>query len=235
MLRGLLFTVYNFSMNMKSILYSLPGIILGLTLHEYCHAFASHKLGDETAEKMGRLSFNPLRHIDLIGLLFIIFAGFGWARPVIFNPENLKHPRRDKAIIAGSGPLANLVLALIFIAFIRLWLVFPALFASSGRAKFVSSVLYSDPFVGFMTVIYSGIMINLGLFFFNLLPIPPLDGSHIVFSGLNLSHETELLIMKIGTPLLFIILIIQNRAHITIIPIGKLISAVMSILLPMPG
>ena len=222
-------------MNIKSILYSLPGIIAGLTLHEFCHALAAYKLGDNTAREQGRLSFNPLKHIDIIGFLFIIIAGFGWAKPVRFNPENLKYPRRDKAIIAAAGPLSNLVLALVFIAIFRVWLVMPELVDSSERTEKIFSILYSDAFIGFMTVIYSGIMINLGLFVFNLLPVPPLDGSHIAFSGLNLSPETEFRIMKIGTPLLFIILIIQNRTSITVLPIGKIISVLYKFFMSIPG
>ena len=77
-------------MNLQNILYTLPGIIIGLTVHEYCHALAAYKLGDHTAREMGRLTLNPLKHIDPIGFLFIIIAGFGWAKPVQFNPENLR-------------------------------------------------------------------------------------------------------------------------------------------------
>jgi len=219
-------------MNWQSILFSLPGVIIGLTVHEYCHALAAFKLGDTTARDMGRLTFNPLKHIDLIGFLFLVVAGFGWARPVQFNPENLRHPRRDKAIIAAAGPLANLILALALIALIKIWLGFMTSAAHSERADQIFSVFYSGPFIGFITVLFQGAALNLGLFVFNLVPIPPLDGSHIVFSGLNLSVETQRTIMKIGGPLLFIILIVQNRLQITILPIGKLISAMFRFFIP---
>ena len=221
--------------NWQSILYSLPGIIVGLTVHEYCHALAAYKLGDETAREMGRLSFNPLKHIDLIGFLFIIFAGFGWAKPVQFNPENLRHYRRDKAIIAAAGPLSNLALALVFVGIIRGWMALIASSASAGGAGFILPVFYSAPFIGFITILLQAAMINLGLFVFNLVPLPPLDGSHIVFSGLNLRPETERQIMKIGAPLLFLIIIVQNYSKIIILPIGKLISAMLKFLLPRLG
>ena len=214
--------------NWQRILISLPGIIIGLTLHEYCHAFAAYRLGDHTAREMGRLTFNPLKHIDPIGFLFIIIAGFGWAKPVQFNPGNLRHPRRDKAIIAAAGPLSNLVLALIFIFIIKAWMALPG-FTGSPDGAF--SFFYTDFFIGFITVVLRGAAINLGLFVFNLFPIPPLDGSHIVFSGLNLNPETEARIMKIGAPALFILLIIQNRTNLTILPIGKLISMMLNFLL----
>jgi len=222
-------------MNLQSILYSLPGIILGLTVHEYCHALAADKLGDHTARDMGRLSLNPLMHIDPIGALFIIFAGFGWAKPVQFNPGNLSRLRRDKAIIAAAGPLSNLVLALVFIAIVKIWFALPGLITSSGSAERIIPLIYSGPFLTFITIIFRMATINLGLFVFNLFPIPPLDGSHIAFSGLNLKAETELLIMKIGGPLLFIIIIIQNRSGVTILPIGKLVTAIVRIFLPELG
>ena len=216
----------------QNILYSLPGILFGLTVHEYCHAFAAFKLGDHTAKEQGRLTFNPLKHIDIIGFLFIIFAGFGWAKPVQFNPENLSHPRRDKAVIAAAGPLSNLVLAFVFIAMVKAWYVILDSAISGGNSGQIFSFFYSGAFISFITIVFRGAAINLGLFIFNLIPIPPLDGSHIVFSGLNLGADTELKIIKIGTPLLFIILIIQNRLEITIIPIGKIISAILRLLIP---
>ena len=216
-------------------LYSLPGIIIGLTVHEYCHALAAHKLGDPTACQQGRMTFNPLRHIDIIGFIFIVFAGFGWAKPVQFNPENLRNPRRDKAIIAAAGPLSNLLLALVFIAFIRLWMSLIESTAPSYRGEQLISILVSRPFIGFVSIIFRAAAINIGLFVFNLFPIPPLDGSHIVFSGLNLSPETEYRIMKIGAPLLFVLLIIQNRTSLTILPIGKLVSALLRFFLPQLG
>jgi Zn-dependent protease len=218
-------------MNWQNILYSLPGIIIGLTVHEYCHAFAAYKLGDHTASESGRLTFNPLRHIDLIGFIFIIIAGFGWAKPVQFNPENLAHPRRDKAIIAASGPLSNMALALVFIAMIKAWLVLPEFISSEA----VYTFFFTGSFVVVVDIIFRAATINLGLMIFNLLPIPPLDGSHIVFSGLNIKRETETAIMKIGAPLLLIILLIQNQTSITIIPIGNLIYAILRLLIPQLG
>ena len=219
-------------MNWRNMLYSLPAIIIGLTIHEYCHTLAASKLGDRTAREQGRLSFNPLRHIDLIGFIFIIVAGFGWAKPVQFNPENLRRPRRDKAIIAAAGPLSNLALALIFIVLIKAWLALLAYSVSTEKAELVYSIFYSEAFIFFMNIIYRGAVINLGLFVFNLFPIPPLDGSHIVFSGLNLKAETERSIMKIGAPLLFIILIIQNRTNVTILPIGEFVNAIFRFFIP---
>ena len=198
-------------MNWQNTLYSIPGILLGLTVHECCHALCAWKLGDSTTKDQGRITLNPLKHIDIIGFVFILIAGFGWAKPVQFNPDNLSHYRRDKALIAAAGPFSNLVLGLI------LMLIFRALLSSLfGMSNAADTIIY---------IIYYAAAINFGLFVFNLLPIPPLDGSHIVFSGLNFKPETERLFMKIGMPILFIILIIQNATNITILPIGRIVMA----------
>jgi Zn-dependent protease len=204
-------------MDWQRILYSLPGILLGLTVHEFCHALCAWKLGDNTARDQGRITLNPLKHIDPLGFLFIIFAGFGWAKPVQFNPNYLKHYRRDKALIAAAGPLSNLILGILLILIIKAMFYFEVRFNS-----FTEYLFY--------ILLYAG-SINFGLFIFNLLPIPPLDGSHIVFSGLNIDPETERRIMRIGMPLLFGILIAQTYAGITIIPIGKFVGAMIDLLL----
>lgn len=205
--------------DIMSILYSIPAVIIGLTVHEYCHAFASWKLGDDTARLQGRLTFNPLRHIDPLGMVFIIVAGFGWAKPVQFNPANLKHYRRDKALIAAAGPASNLALGLLTLAFIKL--AFPFML---GLPETVYDVTINVLF-------YFGI-INLGLFIFNILPIPPLDGSHIFFSGLNIPMEIEAKIMKYGMYVLFAILMIERRANIDIIPISKFTGYIVSLFFP---
>ena len=215
-------------MNIENILYSLPGILIGLTVHEYCHAMAAHKLGDNTARDQGRLTFNPIKHIDPLGFLFIIFAGFGWAKPVQFNPWNLQNLRRDKAIIAIAGPLSNMALALVFIGIVRLWIHLLGSAAEAGWTEF----LHSPNFIVFINVILRAAVINIGLFIFNLLPIPPLDGSHIAFSGLNLSMETQHRIMRIGMPLLFGIIIVKNFTDITILPIRPLVTMILHFFLP---
>jgi len=206
-------------MDWQQIVYYLPGVLLGLTVHEFFHAFAAWKLGDNTAKEQGRLTLNPIKHIDIIGLLFIVFAGFGWAKPVQFNPENLKHLRRDKAIIAAAGPLSNFVLGVILALSIR----FLFYFHISNDLEFGEIAFHS------FLILYSAASVNFGLFIFNLLPVPPLDGSHIVFSGLNLSYSTEEKIRKIGLPVLFLIIIIQNYFNITIIPINHAINWLMGL------
>ncbi|MCL2092704.1 MAG: site-2 protease family protein [Treponema sp.] len=209
-------------MGLENMFVYLPGILIGLTVHEYCHALAAAKLGDYTAQQMGRLTLNPLRHIDLVGLIFLVVAGFGWAKPVRFDPSNLKNPRRDKAIIAAAGPLSNFLMALVIVFLIRtcLLLIGPRLGPQSMEA-----------FFGFIHVMSFAAIINLGLFVFNLIPIPPLDGSHIVFSSLNLDPQTERRIMSIGAPLLLVIILSQRFTGIDILPIGRITYAIFGFLM----
>jgi Zn-dependent protease len=218
--------------NLLEILYILPGIIVGLTLHEFCHAWASHKLGDDTAKSQGRLTLNPLKHIDPLGFAFIVLARFGWAKPVQFNMENLSHPRRDKALIAAAGPASNFLLAMVFVLMIKGYLVYMTHLLTTENWELAFDLYESKAVEIAVTIVLQAAAINLGLCFFNLLPIPPLDGSHIFFSGLNLAPETEQKIMRIGAPLLIVVIMIQNFTKLDILPIGKLIWVVLSFFIP---
>lgn len=195
-----------------TMLYSLPAIILGLTIHEFMHAWTSFKLGDPTARDQGRLTLNPIKHIDLLGFFFIIVAGFGWAKPVSFTRANLLHPRRDVALIAAAGPMSNFFLALTVSVLLRLiLLVYP----------FTGDPAYTI----FLNILIYGAYINYGLFVFNLIPIPPLDGSHILFSAIEIRPETEAKLYRYGTFALFGILFIESRTKLDILPIGKIVKA----------
>ena len=202
--------------NWTNILYSLPGVIIGLTVHEFSHAFVADKLGDGTARAQGRLTLNPFYHIDPIGMVFILFAGFGWAKPVQFDMRNLKSPKRDRILIALAGPLSNLILGIVFLFIIKLFFSF---------LYFLPEALY---IILFRLLFYISV-INLGLFIFNMLPIPPLDGSHVFLSGLNLSSEVERKITQYGTLTLFAAIIIENIIDIDLLPIGTFTHWVVSL------
>lgn len=193
--------------NFDVMLYSLPAALIGLTVHEFAHAWVATKLGDPTPMLQGRLTLNPVKHIDPIGFLFIVIAGFGWAKPVQFDPRALKNPRRDHALIAAAGPFSNLLLGLAALICARIFIAGTD-DASSGR-------------VVFTFLMYFG-YINLGLFVFNMLPLPPLDGSHIVLQWIQLKPETEAAIMKYGMLALFGIFILESQTKIDLLPIGKI-------------
>jgi len=201
-------------------LVSVPGIIIGFTIHEYCHALAAYKLGDTTVIEDGRLTLDPIKHIDIMGLVFIIIAGFGWAKPVRFSPNMLKHPRRDKAIIAAVGPLSNLLLGILFIFILKgLWIL------PIDNARTIDIVNY------IIDILYYWAFTNIALFVFNMFPIPPLDGSHIFLSGLNIRYETEQKIMRVGSTLFFVIIIIQMSSGYTILPIGAIVNKIISFIM----
>ena len=143
-------------------------IVVAVVVHEFCHAWMATYLGDPTARYMGRLTLNPLAHLDPVGTIMLFIAGFGWGRPVPFSLNHLKNPRMDAALIALAGPLSNLVIALLFAIPFR-YLFLDGLDIASASTVTIFS----------FKLIKTMIDLNLLLMVFNLLPIPPLDGSKI--------------------------------------------------------
>ena len=148
-------------------LLTLPGIILGLSLHEFAHAWMSDRLGDPTPRRQGRLTINPIAHIDPLGFVALLLVGFGWGKPVMIDPSYYKNRRRDEFLVAIAGVTMNLILAVI--------LSFPAkalmnMYYSSGSAL-IENIFY---------IVYYAVSINVCLMVFNLIPCPPLDGWNIV-------------------------------------------------------
>ncbi|OGO76930.1 MAG: hypothetical protein A2Y23_00400, partial [Clostridiales bacterium GWB2_37_7] len=148
-------------------LYYLPGIFVGLSFHEFAHALAAYSMGDDTAKRAGRLTVDPRAHIDLFGFAALLFAGFGWAKPVPINPWSFKKRRTGTIIVSIAGPLMNMIIALITL--ITIYVVFNII-------GYDNDIIYR---------IFSGIFfVNIVLCVFNLIPLPPLDGSKILASFL---------------------------------------------------
>lgn len=148
-------------MSAQDIVFSVIALVPAFVLHELAHAWTAVRLGDPTPRLQGRLTLNPLKHLDPIGTLLLVWRGFGWAKPVQVNPYNFSNPRRDHAVVAAAGPLSNFLMALLAaLVLVRL----PGASRASTAASLLAVFFY----------------INVSLFVFNLIPIPPLDGSRIL-------------------------------------------------------
>lgn len=191
----------------------LISIIIALTIHEFSHAFIADRLGDPTPRANDRLSLNPLKHLDPIGTFMLIFARFGWGKPVPIDPYNLRNPRRDEILIALAGPASNLLLATVLSLVLRL---FP----------------YYIPYA----IYYILISVNVSLAVFNLLPIPPLDGSKIFFNLLPVdeSAKWEEELNRYGQILLIAALFLPliNGSTLVSLIMSPILRGILSLLLP---
>ena len=157
------------------LLLCLPIILISLPLHEVAHGYAAYKLGDPTAKNLGRLTLNPLKHLDPIGFICMLLAGIGWANPVPINTRHFKKPKRDMALSAAAGPISNFLLAAVFCALLKVYsIILPQIYLSlNGFPKTAMIVLG--------IFLYYGISLNITLAVFNLLPAPPFDGSRLLY------------------------------------------------------
>ncbi len=164
------------------LLYTIPGVLIAITFHEFAHAKAADILGDDTPRMEGRLSLNPLTHIDPIGFIMLLFAGFGWGKPVHVNPRNYNRDisvEKADAIVSIAGPAMNLILAIVFtiLYFVIYKINGPVLYESSTGSIIMQMIIYI-------------ITINIGLGIFNLIPLPPLDGSKVIKPFLPYNAKT---------------------------------------------
>ena len=201
------------------LLVSVPAVLLCLSVHEACHGYMAYALGDPTAKHAGRLTLDPIRHLDPIGTICLLFFHVGWAKPVPVNPGNFKHPRRDIALVFLAGPVSNFLLALV-----ALFLYYPLRLAESSIVMTIALMLYMVA------------VISIGLGVFNLIPVPPLDGSKILLSFLPRKYEWKfaqyqqyiqfglLILLVLGvlnTPIRFFVNIIyQGLASIVLAVLG---------------
>ena len=184
-----LFSLFNSPL---TFLFVAISILAGFTIHEFSHALVADKLGDDTPRSMGRLTLNPLAHMDLLGTVFLLLAGFGWGKPVIVNPNNFENPKFDNVTVSLAGPISNLLLA-----------------SAAGLIyRFISLPSLLESFL----IIF--VFYNLVLMIFNFLPIPPLDGSKIL--SIFLPEDVYNSIQQYGTFLLFGLIIFSS--FIPVIP-----------------
>jgi len=188
-------------MNLSTLLLIAPPILIALTFHECAHAYAAYRHGDDTAKQLGRLSLNPLRHLDPLGTIMIFLVHFGWAKPVPVNPYRLKNPRKDMLWISAAGPLANMVLALVSGLLLRF------LFTIGGTPDYHTGTVMGL----FVFMVVMSLQINLALAIFNILPIAPLDGSKILAGLLPAGFGKFIGLLERYGPFILIGLIIIGR------------------------
>jgi len=210
-------TLRNRFLHMDNIIYyifSALSLLIAITIHEFSHALAADKLGDPTPRSEGRLTLNPLKHLDPLGTIMLLVARFGWGKPVPVDPYNFKNPRRDELIVAFSGPLSNILLAILI------------------------SLLLSFTSFNFLVLsfFFTLVQLNLVLAIFNLIPIPPLDGSKILFNLLpvDTSAQWQEALEKYGSILLIasVFLPIYNGRTLVDLVITPTLSFLSSLLLP---
>jgi Zn-dependent protease len=193
---------------LQSLVLKIPALLLAVTIHEVAHGWVADRLGDPTARLSGRLTLNPLPHIDPLGAIAFVLAGFGWAKPVPVNALNLRHPIRDMALVGAAGPASNFVMA--FFALIVL-----VLFRRS-----VDTPFFADPIGGMLLYAYQ---FNLALGIFNLIPLPPLDGGHFLPYFLPRGAWPMLRQFQQYGPLLLLLLVISGATRYIIGPVFLLL------------
>jgi Zn-dependent protease len=195
---------------LQSLLLKVPALLLAVTVHEVAHGWVANRLGDPTARLAGRLTLNPLPHIDPIGAVAFVLAGFGWARPVPVNPANLRHPVRDMTWVAVAGPISNLLLA--FVGLVAL-----VLLRRAGAPLFLA-----QPLDGILLHVYQ---FNVVLAIFNLIPLPPLDGGHFLPYLFPRGSWSLLRQLEQYGPFILLLLVFTGATRYVIWPVFQLVSS----------
>ena len=202
-----------------AIIVRIPAVLLAISGHEAAHGWMAYKRGDPTAKLLGRITLNPVKHFDLIGMLSMLLVGFGWAKPVPFNPRNFKKYRLDTALVALAGPISNFIMASVALFVYFACRAVLGFFLVSGAAAQIISIL--------LEMILMICILNISLGVFNLIPIPPLDGSKVLFSFLPARAFNFILnYERYG----FLILVIVLFTGILDVPINMLMNWVYQLL-----
>lgn len=195
--------------------FFILAMLLAFTVHEFAHAWTAYKFGDDTAKREGRVSLNPMVHLDWIGFLFLLLAGFGWAKPVPVRRSNFRRPRLMSIVVTAAGPLSNLLLAALGVMAVYIWYVSGA--SLSGAA-----------FDTFWMLMKHWLQINLVLLLFNLIPVPPLDGFRIAEEFMSLRVRIQLMRYEQWSFFIFLLMIfIPPLRSVTIGPLFELIEPIL--------
>jgi Zn-dependent protease len=195
-----------FDLSLTRLLLWLPAVLIALTFHEYAHARAAESLGDSTARYMGRMSLNPLVHLDPLGFILLLVVGFGWAKPVPVNPLNFKGDRqRGMMLVAAAGPLMNIFIAFTAALILNLALTKSEMYSNAPLVQIMLSIVY----------------INVYLAIFNLIPVPPLDGSKVL-AGLLRSDKIIYQLERYGS-IILLVLILTNVVGMVLLPLANVV------------
>jgi Zn-dependent protease len=186
---------------LADLVLKIPALLIAVTIHEVAHALVADRLGDPTPRALGRITLNPFPHIDLFGALAFVIAGFGWAKPVPVNAANLRHPRRDMALVAAAGPVSNFLTA-----FMGLVLFVLARQSGLGGPPVAHVLLWIFQF-------------NLALGIFNLIPLPPLDGGHFLPYFLPRAAGTVLHSLEQFGPMILLVLVVSGATRYIVGPV----------------
>ena len=206
-----------FGFDFMSMVAGLPGLIIAMSVHEYAHARVAVSMGDFTPKYTGRLTLNPLAHIDPVGLIMLLIMQFGWAKPVMINPSNFRDRTKGEILVALAGPASNFLVAFIAMAFLIIW------------GSMVGST------TGLRTVFWLIIIYNINFGIFNLIPVPPLDGSRVLSAVLPYEMQYKLAGLERYSFLILIAIMMTPVLSYILIPIERLIlslyTSILSVLL----
>ena len=194
-----------------ALLLTLPGVIVAITFHEFAHAWMADKLGDDTPRNQGRLNLNPLSHIDPFGFIMLVFAHFGWGKPVEINPRNFNRDKSmsaQEAMVAVAGPVMNLIIAIVLSIVLYALGVFYPVFLITNSSGIILNV-----------ILQMAIVVNIGLGVFNLVPVPPLDGSKILMHFLPYNAKNWFLNNQQVFYMIFLVLWVTGVVSYIISPV----------------
>lgn len=202
-----MFNIFSQS-GLVSFLYTLPALLLSLSIHEYAHAYSAYKLGDNSQKALGRLSLDPFKHIDPIGFLCIALVGFGWGKPVVVDDRNFKNRAKGVMLVSLAGPLSNLILAVFFTIILKILLM----------TGVISVVVTNGIGRILLDMFLLTIQFNVVFAVFNMLPIPPFDGSKVLHYFLPYKYKNIMYTLEKYSFLIILVLFVTNISSVIISP-----------------